>query len=71
MPGGSELQDLRQKALEEQEVAQRFEEYITEVQSDKLFGMSAVERMFISIGCFLLTSLGGFLLLLVMDKIAL
>ena len=69
MAGG--LDDLRQKALEEQEVQDRYEELIaTDVQSDTLFGMSPVERMFVSIGCFLLTTLGGFLLLLVMEKIA-
>jgi len=69
MAGG--LDNLRQEALEEQEVKERYEELIiTDVQSDQIFGMSAVERMFISIGCFLLTSLGGFFLLLLMDKIA-
>lgn len=69
MAGG--LDDLRQKALEEQEIEERYEELLTtEVHSDKMFGMTAVERMFVSIGCFLFTSLGGFFLLLVMDKIA-
>lgn len=69
MAGG--LDDLRQEALEEQEVQDRYEELLaTDVHSDTLFGMSPVERMFVSIGCFLLTTLGGFLLLLVMDKIA-
>jgi hypothetical protein len=32
--------------------------------------MTAAERMFVSIGCFLVTSLGGFLLLLILGKIA-
>lgn len=69
MAGG--LDDLRQKALEEQQVQERYEELLAaDVRSDKLFGMTAVERMFVSIGCFLLTTLGGFLLLLVMEKIA-
>lgn len=69
MAGG--LDDLRQKALEEQEVQERYEELLAnDVHSDRLFGMSPVERMFVSIGCFLLTSLGGFLLLLVLEKIA-
>ncbi len=66
-----DLEELRQKALEEQEIQERYEELLaTDVQSDTLFGMTAVERMFVSIGCFLLTTLGGFFLLLVMDKIA-
>ncbi|MCD4687371.1 MAG: hypothetical protein K8S97_15690 [Anaerolineae bacterium] len=69
MPGG--LSDLRKDALKGEQEQEDYQDYISEVQSDKLFGMSAVERMFVSIGCFLLTSLGGFLLLLVMDKIAL
>lgn len=70
MSGG--LDDLRQKALEEQEVHERYEDLLSsEGASDRLFGMSAVERMFVAIGCFVLTSLAGFLLLLVMDKIAL
>lgn len=69
MPGG--LSDLRKDALKGQEPQYDPKDFIPDVQSDKLFGMSAVERMFVSIGCFLLTSLGGFLLLLVMDKIAL
>jgi hypothetical protein len=65
-----ELNDLRRKALETRQDQDNYQNLVTDVQSDKLFGMSAVERMFVSIGCFLLTSLGGFLLLLVMDKIA-
>ena len=38
---------------------------------ERIFGMTAAERMFVSIGCFLVVSLAGFLLLLLMDKIAL
>ena len=41
-----------------------------QARSDRLFGMTAAERMFVSIGCFLVTSLAGFLLLLVMGTIA-
>lgn len=66
----NDLDDLRRKALEEEQTQEDYEALATAAGSDKLFGMSAVERMFVSIGCFLLTSLGGFLLLLVLDKIA-
>jgi len=67
-----DLDALRRSALEEEIVIDPFEAHMTaEVSSDKMFGMTAAERMFVSIGCFILTSLGGFLLLLVMDKIAL
>lgn len=71
----NDLGDLRRSALEELEAEQsvaRYEDYMTRrVVADRLFGMTAIERMFVSIGCFILTSLGGFLLLLVMEKIAL
>ncbi len=67
----TDLEELRRKALEEQEVQKHYDEVLAaEVHDDTLFGMTAVERMFVSIGCFLATTLGGFLLLLVMDKIA-
>ena len=67
-----DLDDLRRSALEEDIAIDPFEDHMgAEVSSDKMFGMTAAERMFVSIGCFILTSLGGFLLLLVMDKIAL
>jgi hypothetical protein len=66
------IDDLRRSALEEEVIVEGFEQYITkDVQTDRIFGMTAAERMFISIGCFIVTSLGGFLLLLVMGKIAL
>ncbi|MBI5961701.1 MAG: hypothetical protein HY866_23385 [Chloroflexi bacterium] len=66
------LDDLRRAATEEEVVPAGFETYLTgEVHSDKLFGMTAAERMFISIGCFLLTCLGGFFVLLMLEKIAL
>ena len=68
-----DLEELRRSALEgDQVVMPGFESVMgREVRSDKLFGMTAIERMFVSIGCFLLTSLAGFFLLLVMGKIAL
>lgn len=68
----SNLDELRRSALEEEQVIEGFENYLAgQVRSDRLFGMTAAERMIVSIGCFLLTSLGGFLLLLIMGKIAL
>jgi len=67
-----DLEELRRMAAEEQMEVEGYESVITpEVVSERIFGMTAVERMFVSIGCFLLTSLAGFFLLLVMGKIAL
>jgi hypothetical protein len=67
-----DLEELRRMAAEEQLDVEGYESVITpEVSSEKIFGMTAVERMFVSIGCFLLTSLAGFFLLLIMGKIAL
>lgn len=67
-----DLESLRRSALEEEVSIDPFERYmVREAASDKIFGMTAAERMFVSIGCFILTSLAGFLLLLVLDKIAL
>jgi hypothetical protein len=66
------MDDLRRQALEEEEIAESYEKYMVRgVHSDKLFGMTAIERMFVSIGCFLVTSLAGFLVLLLSEKIAL
>jgi len=65
------LDDLRRQALEEERVVEDFEQIAPTVASERMFGMTAAERMFVSIGCFLLTSLLGFFLLLVLDKIAL
>ncbi len=65
-----DLEDLRRSALEEEVPVDAYEDYLVrEVHSDKIFGMTPVERMFLSIGCFVLTSLAGFFLLLIMDKI--
>ncbi len=65
------IDDLRRQAMEEELVVEDPNQYLAPSRSDKLFGMTAAERMFVSVGCFFLTTLGGFLLLLVMDKIAL
>ncbi len=64
----NDLNSLRQKALE-QEIIQ--EPVASRSAGDRIFGMTAAERMFVSIGCFLTTTLVGFLLLLILDKIAL
>ena len=67
----NDLDSLRRSALEEDVKVDAYESYLAgEVHSDKMFGMTAAERMFVSIGCFMLTSLGGFFLLLLLDKIA-
>lgn len=67
-----DLDELRRSALEDEVDFENYEAYLAgEVRSDRIFGMTPIERMFVSIGCFLMTSLGGFLLLLLMDKIAL
>ena len=63
------LDDLRRQALEHGAEEESFDEYLADgVGPDKMFGMTAAERMFVSVGCFLVTALGGFLLLLVMEK---
>lgn len=63
------LDDLRRQMWEDDIEKEGIEDLIAdEVPPDKLFGMTAAERMFVSIGCFLLTSLGGFFLLLIMGK---
>lgn len=63
------IDDLRRQALEGDLDQEGYEEYLAdEVAPDRIFGMTAAERMFVSIGCFLVTCLGGFLLLLLMGK---
>ncbi|NDJ76372.1 MAG: hypothetical protein GYB65_08935 [Chloroflexi bacterium] len=69
---GFDMDELRSAALDDEVAIESIEPYLApEVRSDKLFGMTAVERMFLSVGCFILTSLGGFVILLVLEKIAL
>lgn len=66
------LDDLRRHALEEEESVESYEVYVASGEApERIFGMTAAERMFVSIGCFLVVTLAGFLLLLLMDKIAL
>ena len=64
------LDDLRRQALEEEREKIDIDKIAPTGGSDRIFGMNPAERMFVSIGCFLLTSLLGFFLLLIMDKIA-
>lgn len=66
------LDELRRRALEEEEVIESYEVFAAPGEGpERIFGMTAAERMFVSIGCFLVVTLAGFMLLLVMDKIAL
>lgn len=63
------IDDLRRQALESGIEDESYEQYLAdEVAPDQLFGMTAAERMFVSIGCFLVTCLGGFFVLLLMGK---
>lgn len=64
------LEELRRKAIDQAEdpfgpAAQE------ESAEDLLFGLNAVERMFLSIGLFLVVTIFSFLLLLMSDSIAL
>jgi hypothetical protein len=65
------LEELRRKAIDDAEdpfgSAAAQEEY----GEDLLFGLNAVERMFLSIGLFLVVTVFSFLLLLMSDSIAL
>jgi hypothetical protein len=69
------MDDLRRQILEEERRKIMEAENKKLISSgpapEKMFGMTAAERMFVSIGCFLMTSLGGFLVLLITEKIAL
>jgi hypothetical protein len=66
------LDDLRRTALQQEVINESYETMVARgVGGDRIFGMTAAERMFVSIGCFLVTSLAGFFVLLIMGKIAL
>jgi hypothetical protein len=69
------MDDLRREILEQERRkivdAQNQKLVVSNSTSERMFGMTAAERMFVSIGCFLVTSLGGFLVLLITEKIAL
>jgi hypothetical protein len=66
------LDDLRQATLDQDDepiVSHRAA--VASQENDRLFGLTAIERMFLSIGLFFLTLVGSVLLLLVTESIAL
>lgn len=67
------LDDLRQVAREEDEddfALGSYDDIVEEYDDGKLFGMTAVERMFLSVGLFLITLVFSIILLVVTDSIA-
>lgn len=67
----SDLDELRQLAIEAD--APQFEgigDVIAEEEDDKIFGLNAIERMFISVGLFLVIAVVSFLILMLTDSIA-
>jgi|GEM_PF-945371 len=68
------LDDLRQAAIDQDDPivsSSNFDDpVIIEDDDDRLFGMNAIERMFLSIGLFGIVLILSFLLLLVTDSIA-
>jgi hypothetical protein len=65
------LEDLRRKAIDEAEDPFGPAAVQEEYGEDLLFGLNAVERMFLSIGLFLVVTIFSFLLLLMSDSITL
>jgi hypothetical protein len=66
------MDELRREVLEEQEMARKYPDILApKVNSGTWFGMTAVERLFIAIGCFLVTSLASCVLLAVLKRITL
>ncbi len=69
-----QLEELRQLTLAAEEPS--FDDFeasavkAREVDDGKIFGMNAVERMFVSVGLFLVVTVFSVLLLLVTDSIA-
>ncbi len=66
------LEDLRKQALESAEddpFADSSYGRVIEEEDDLLFGMNAVERMFLSVGLFLIVSILSFLVLLLSGSI--
>lgn len=61
------LEDLRRKAIEE--VEDPFGPGLQEADDELLFGLNALERMFLSMGLFLVVTILSFLLLLMADSI--
>lgn len=67
-----DLSDLRQAALDQEyDVRTSYDSAVVRVEEDKLFGMTAVERMFLSIGVFGLVLVVSMILLIVTDSIQL
>lgn len=66
------LEELRQKALAADD-EDPFSEYAATAQEkeDLLFGLNSVERMFLSIGLFMVVSIFSFLLLVLTSSVAL
>lgn len=64
------LDDLRQAALEQDdEPIASHRTAVSQVQEDRLFGMTSLECMFVSIGLFGLTLVGSILLLVATESI--
>ena len=63
------LDDLRQAAQDQDDDSIAYVEPDEKVDDGKLFGMTAVERMFISVGLFGLTLVISLLLLIATDSI--
>lgn len=67
----SNLDELRQLAIEAD--APQFDgigDVIAEEEDDTIFGLNAIERMFLSVGLFLVFAVVSFLVLMVTDSIA-
>lgn len=65
------LDDLRQAALnQDDDPLESHQRAMAQVDDDRLFGMSALERMFVSIGLFGITLIISMLLLVLTDSIA-
>lgn len=66
------LEDLRKQALEAAEddpFADSSYGRVIQEEDDLLFGMNAIERMFLSVGLFLIVSILSFLVLLLSGSI--
>lgn len=64
----SDLNDLRQVALGNDELDENYEELVSTAE-DKLFGMNAIERMFLSVGLFGITLVLSVILLVATESI--
>jgi hypothetical protein len=65
------LDDLRQAALnQDDDPLESHQRAVAKVEDDRLFGMTALERMFLSVGLFGITLVISMLLLIVTDSIA-